>query len=147
VHTIQVSPQVTGKILELTFDEGKNVKKGDVLARLEATEYQSYYDSARAKAASAEARAQVLWKYREDEIKQAKADLEDSRAQKVQLKAKSDRTEQLWRQKSTSQEEFEQAYSAYQSRSFMTQRLELALKLLVEGPRDAQIAAAKADFA
>ena len=34
-----------------TFDEGKNVKKGDVLARLETTEYQSYHDSARAKAA------------------------------------------------------------------------------------------------
>lgn len=146
VHTIQVSPQVTGKILELTFDEGKNVKKGDVLAALELTEYQSYHDSALAKAASAKARWQMLWKYREDEIKQAKADLEDSKAQMVQLKAKSERTESLWRQKSASQEDVEQAYSAYQSRSFMTQRFDLAFKLLVEGPRDAQIAAAKADF-
>ena len=76
VHTIQVSPQVTGKILELMFDEGRNVKKGDVLARLETTEYQSYHDSARAKAASAEARWNMLWKYREDEIKQAKPEIQ-----------------------------------------------------------------------
>jgi HlyD family secretion protein len=146
VHTIQVSPQVTGKILELTFDEGKNVKKGDELAKLELTEYQSYYDSALAKAASAKARWHMLWKYRDDEIKQAKADLEDSKAQLVQLKSKAERTETLWRQKSASQEDFEQAYSAYQSRNFMTQRFDLAFKLLVEGPRDAQIAGAKADL-
>jgi len=146
VHAIQVSPQVTGKVLELTFDEGKNVKKGDVLARLELTEYESYYNSAKAKSAAAEARWHMLWKYREDEIKQARADLDDSRAQMVQLKAKSDRTEQLWRQKSASQEDYEQAYSAYQSRIFINQRLELTLKLLVEGPRDAQIAAARAEF-
>lgn len=146
VHAISVSPQVTGKVLELTFDEGKNVQKGDVLARLELTEYQSYHDSAKAKSAAAEARWHVLWKYRQDEIKQVQADLDDSKSQMVQLKAKSDRTEQLWRQKSASQEDFEQAYYAYQSRLFMTQRLELTLKLLIEGPRDAQIAAARAEF-
>jgi HlyD family secretion protein len=146
VHSIQVTPQVTGKVLELTFDEGKNVKKGDLLARLELTEYESYHDSAKAKTAAAEARWHVLWKYRQDEIKQVQADLDDSKSQMVQLKAKSDRTEQLWRQKGASQEDFEQAYYAYQSRLFMTQRLELTLKLLIEGPRDAQIAAAKADF-
>src|SRR5437867_3550740 len=61
------------------------------------------------------------------------------------LKTKSDRTEALWRAKSASQEDFEQAYYAYQSRVYVTQRMELALKLLMEGPRDAQIASAKAE--
>ncbi len=135
VHTIQVSPQVTGKIMELTFDEGKNVRGGDVLAVLEKTEYQSYHDNAVAKAAAAEARWHLLWKYRQDEIKQAEADLEDSKAQLVQLKAKSDRTEQLWRQKSASQEDYEIAYFAFLSRKSITERLDLAHKLLVLGPR------------
>jgi multidrug resistance efflux pump len=146
VHAIQVSPQVTGKIVALTFDEGKNVKKGDVLAVLETTEYQSYYDSAVAKAKAAEARWHMLWKYRDDEIKQARADRDDSKAQLMQAKLKADRTEELWRRGSESRENHEQAYSAYQSRLFITQRLHLALKLLEEGPRDAQIAAAKAEF-
>jgi multidrug resistance efflux pump len=145
VHTIQVSPQVTGKIMELTFDEGKNVKAGDVLAVLETIEYQSYYDNAIAKAAAAEARCQLLWKYRHDEIKQAEADLEDSRAQLIQLKSKADRTEQLWRQKSASQEDYELAYFGFLSRKSITERLDLAYKLLVQGPRDSQIAAAKAE--
>ncbi len=87
-----------------------------------------------------------MWKYRQDEIKQARADLEDSKAQLSQLKAKSDRTEQLWRQKSASQEDYEQAYFAYVSRRSVTDRLQLAYSLLCEGPRDSQIAAAKADF-
>jgi multidrug resistance efflux pump len=139
VHMIQVSPQVTGKVIELTFDEGMTVKKGDVLARLETTEFQSYYDGA-------EARWHMLWKYRQDEIGQAQADLEDSKAQMIQLKAKADRTEQLWRGKSASQEDYEQAYFAYQSRLYMTQRLELSLKMLKEGPRDAQIANAKSEM-
>jgi multidrug resistance efflux pump len=146
VHTIQVSPQVTGKLMELTFTEGKLVKTGEVLAVLEKTEYQTYYDNAVAKAASADARWQMLWKYRQDEVKQAEADLEDSKAQMVQLKAKSDRTEQLYRQRSASQEDFEQAYFAYVSRKSITTRLDLAYKLLVAGPRDSQIAAAKAEF-
>jgi multidrug resistance efflux pump len=146
IHQIQVSPQVTGKVIELTFDEGKNVAKGEVLAALEKTEYQSYYDNAVAKTASAKARWEVLWKYRDDEIKQVKADLEDSQAQLVQAKSKSDRTEQLWRQKSASQEDYEQAYYGYQSRVSITQRLELGLKLLVQGPRDAQIDAARAEY-
>lgn len=146
VHSIQVSPQVTAKVVELTFDEGKQVKAGDVLAVLEKTEYQAYYDNAVAKANAAEARWHVLWKYRQDEIKQAKADLDDSKAQMMQLKAKSDRTEQLWRTKSASQEDYEQAYFSYVSRRSITDRLQLAYNLLVEGPRDSQIAAAKADF-
>ncbi len=146
VHTIQVSPQVVGKIVELMFDEGKNVKQGEVLAILEKTEYQSYYDNAVAKAAAAKARWDFLWKYRQDEIRQAKADLDDSQAQMNQLKAKSDRTEVLWRQKSASQEDFEQAYFAYKSRESVTFRLDLTYKMLVQGPRDSQIAAAKADY-
>jgi HlyD family secretion protein len=146
VHSIQVSPQVTAKVVELTFDEGKQVKAGDVLAVLEKTEYQSYYDNASAKAKAAEARWQLLWKYRQDEIKQAKADLDDSRAQMQQLKAKADRTEVLWRQRSSPQEDYEQAYFAYMSRRSVTERMELTYKLLCEGPRDSQIAAAKADF-
>ena len=139
VHMIQVSPQVTGKVIELNFDEGMRVKKGDVLARLEQTEYQSYYDGA-------EARWQLLWKYRQDEIRQAQADLDDSKSQLLQLKTKSDRTEALWRAKSASPEDYEQAYYAYQSRVHVTQRMELALKLLTEGPRDGQIASAKAEM-
>jgi HlyD family secretion protein len=147
VHTIQVSPQVTGKVIELTFDEGKNVKAGDVLAILERTEYQSYYDNAVGKAGAAEARWQLLWKYRQDEVRQALADLDDSKAQMIQLKSKAERTEQLWRTKSASQEDYEQCYFAYMSRKSITERLDLAYKLLVAGPRDSQIAAAKAEFA
>ena len=55
---------------ELAFEAG------DLLATLEKTEFQAYYESAVAKAAAAEARWNVLWKYRADEVKQAEADLE-----------------------------------------------------------------------
>ncbi len=36
---VAVSPRVSGQVVELLIEEGKQVKAGDVLARLDPTEY------------------------------------------------------------------------------------------------------------
>ena len=50
-----VSPQVDGKLLSVGFKEGDDVKKGDVLARIDPTIYQAQLDQAVAKKAQDEA--------------------------------------------------------------------------------------------
>lgn len=55
LNTVTVRPQVDGRLVELTFREGQDVRRGDVIARIDPTVYQANYDQAVAKKAQDEA--------------------------------------------------------------------------------------------
>lgn len=54
-NSVTVKPQVDGKILSIDFREGQDVKKGDVIARIDPVTYQAQLDQALAKKAVDEA--------------------------------------------------------------------------------------------
>jgi HlyD family secretion protein len=54
-NEVVVSPQITGRIINLTVDEGSVVKKGDLIAQLDPAELQASLDAAKANVDSLEA--------------------------------------------------------------------------------------------
>jgi membrane fusion protein, multidrug efflux system len=55
LNTVTVRAQVDGRLIELAFKDGQEVKKGDVLARIDPATYQAQYDQTAAKKAQDEA--------------------------------------------------------------------------------------------
>jgi multidrug resistance efflux pump len=146
ISMIQVSPKVGGTVLDLRFEEGKEVKAGDLLAVLEAVDYQADFDRAKGVENGALARLAELRDYRGDEILQVKAELDDAIAQRDQMDLKYKRYIVLKQRNSVSPEEYESAESAFKSMESRVQRLNLAYALLRKGPRDAKISAALASL-
>jgi multidrug resistance efflux pump len=121
------------------------VKKGDVLAELEDTEYRTDRDRAAAALDSAHRNlAELEHGYRRNEIDQAAAELAEAEAQRIQLEADYKRSSDLLVKKVISQETYDVSLSKFQAMSRRVQRLALALKLMEEGPRIERIEGARA---
>lgn len=145
VHQIQVGPKVGGMIMELFIEEGQHVKEGEILAKLETVEYQTDYDRISAQARAAKHRYEELTKYRDLEIRQAKADLDDAAAQRDAALKDYHRNVDLVATRAISPKDLEQAESQFKSMEARVGRSKIALEMWIQGPRDERIAAAKAE--
>jgi HlyD family secretion protein len=147
-HQILVSPKVSGMIMQLDLEEGRRVKKGDILAVLETTDYQSDYDRSKAAVKLAREKLRELENgNRPEDIQQAEAEMGESQAQLTQLEAEWKRSVDLLNKTSISQQQYEQAESQYRAMFQRVERLKAALALLKIGEREERIEMAKADVA
>jgi HlyD family secretion protein len=97
-NEVIVSPQITGRMIKLTVDEGSEVKKGDLIAELDPKELQAGLAAAKANVASLQAQvgaANHNYALTNDQtgasLKQAESMLTSTRAQLEQSRAN------LWR--------------------------------------------------
>ncbi len=95
-HQILVSPKVSGTVTRLTFEEGKRVKKGDILAEIEDIDYRTDYEHCVGECELARQKLLELERgNRPEEIAQAKAQLQESEANLTQLEADWKRIQKL----------------------------------------------------
>ncbi|WP_425617421.1 HlyD family secretion protein [Anatilimnocola sp. NA78] len=139
-HQILVSPQVSGRIIELHIEEGRRVNKGEILAKLESTEYQADYDRAKSSVRAASERLKELENgYLPEEKARAKAELGESQAQLSQLRSQWERNTELHKTNAITQQEMEQSESAYRAMEQRIVKLNESYKLIMRGVREEQI--------
>jgi HlyD family secretion protein len=145
---ILVSPEVEGKIKRLHIKyEGMAVKKDALLAELEDDKYKADFDEARGmKEAAWQRYLEQLAGYRPEEIQQAKAELEEMEAQRDQLYQDFKRNSALKTSMALAPREFEQAQSSFLAMERRVERLRLAHKLMVDGPRAEKLDAHWAEY-
>jgi multidrug efflux pump subunit AcrA (membrane-fusion protein) len=144
VHQIQVSPKVSGMVTNLYFKEGDIVEKGKLLVEFEDINYRADRDRAKGVYEEAQRNLEVLTKYRAKEIEQAKAKLDEARAQLVQLESDYQRSARLRRTGTLADLDYEKADSLFVAMKEKCKQLEIDYELLKQGPRDVNIQAAQA---
>jgi HlyD family secretion protein len=111
-NEVIISPQITGRILRLTVDEGNEVKQGDLIAELDPKELQSALAAAKANVASLQSQVNAAnhsYSMTDDQtsasVKQAVAMLTSTHAQLDQARAN------LWRDQ-TDHDRMEKLYES-----------------------------------
>ncbi|MBK9292291.1 MAG: efflux RND transporter periplasmic adaptor subunit [Bacteroidetes bacterium] len=139
---IKISPYISGEVVELFVREGDSVRKGDILARIDPTIYQSNFEQVEASYNSAKAN-----------MANTRARVAQTEAQLNKARLDYNRNEQLWKQKVISDAdwdaikanyqvisaEFEAAKESLRATQFQVQNAEAALREARENLRRTSI--------
>lgn len=113
-HTIEVSSKVVGKVVWVGVEKGDMVKEGQVLVRLDDSEYQAQLNQAKANLGALEAKLKALEVgSRPQEILAAQAAVEQAQADTKNAELTLNRTRDLFNQKIDSQSQLDNAQAQY----------------------------------
>ena len=147
IRQVQLGFRVSGRVAEMSFDEGDNIKPGDLLARLDAKPYEDAVASATAQVATQHAALDKLVAGpRAAEISQARSLLDERIADHENAKLAFDRAFQLRPGSTISQAALDNAQAARDTAAARVASARQALQLLEEGSRSEDIAGAKASL-
>ena len=147
IRQVQLGFRVSGRVAEMSFDEGDSIKPGDLLARLDAKPYEDAVAAAQAQVAAQRAAFDKLVAGpRAAEIAQARAALDERLADFENAKLAFDRAFQLRPGSTISQAALDNAQAARDTAAARVASARQALQLLEEGSRSEDIAGAKASL-
>jgi membrane fusion protein YbhG len=146
-HESLVSFKVPGRIIELPIEEGQQVKQGDLLARLEDSDFKQ---KVRIDEAAVDVRqsnlALALAGTREQEIKALQQSVIDAQADLALKKADRDRAQQLFSKDEISTQDRDRAVTAAKRSEAALSAAEQRLNEAQEGTRKEDIAIARANL-
>ncbi|MFN0051713.1 MAG: HlyD family secretion protein [Planctomycetales bacterium] len=156
-HKILVSPKVGGMVKYLRIqapdqppeggiplEEGMQVRKGDILAQLESTDYEADVARAQAMLTSSEFKLEMERMNVPNEIDRAQSDLDEAITNRDYLKTVVARNEKLAKTAALSPNEIEKALSDLEAASHRVGRLQRSLEL-IKGPRSERIKVAESE--
>jgi HlyD family secretion protein len=145
IRQIQLAFHGTGRIQRLAVQEGDYVKSGDLVAEIDPVRYEA---SAARAAAEMAAQKQVLARLeagtRPEEIREAQARVKAAGAKLEDAKLVYERTKRLFADRTVPKQNLDDAEAAFESAQADLDAARQALALAVKGPREEDIAAARA---
>ncbi len=145
IRQVQLAFQESGRLLQLNVQEGDRVKKGELVAEIDAVRYQANLDKARAELA---AQQQVVKRMkagsRPQEIARARADVHSWEARVKDAEITLRRLQRLVKKNATSQQKVDDATTVYTAAKESLESSRQSLELSLIGPRKEDIAAAVA---
>ncbi len=145
IRQIQLAFQENGRLEKLYVQEGDRIKKGDLLAEIDAVRYQAALDKALAELT---AQQQVVLRMkagsRPQEIARAEAEVRAWQAKVKDAEVTLRRLEQLLKKRATAKQNVDDAATAYKAAKESLEAARQTLELARLGPRQEDIAAAEA---
>jgi ABC exporter DevB family membrane fusion protein len=133
---MNVGSAMTARIERFLVKVGEHVAKGQVIAELDSKDLNARLHQAEAELAVAQARRnEVAAGARDEEVKQARAELQRMQSEQMQAKKEFKRTRQLHRDKFVSQATLDNAESVYKVATARVTEAKEHLRLLQSGPR------------
>lgn len=147
-HTIQVSSKIVGKVVWVGVEAGDLVKKGEVLARLDDTEFRAQVEQAQANLAAAGAKLKEMEiGSRPQEIAASKATMAQAQATLNNAALNLKREQSLFKEQIGSQQQMTDAQSQYQVALAQFNNAKENFALVKIGPRKEDINAQRAAVA
>jgi HlyD family secretion protein len=145
IRQIQLAFHGTGRIQKLAVQEGDYVKSGDLVAEIDPVRYEAGAARAAAEVAGQkQTLARLLAGSRPEEIREAKAHVNEAEAKLRDAKLVYERDKTLFQQQTVPQQKLDDAERAFESARAELDAARQALALAVKGPREEDIEAARA---
>jgi HlyD family secretion protein len=147
IRQVELGFRVAGRISTMKFDEGEAVKAGAVLAELDGRSYGDDVRAAQAQVAQQEAALDKLERGpRKDEIAQARAALAERKATLDNARIEFERSQRLLASDAIPKANYDNARTALETAQARVSEARAALRLLEQGSRSEDIAAARASL-
>lgn len=142
---VDVSAKVSGRILKLLVDEGDTVQAGQVIALLDGKEIEAQVAQAQGAYEAAQARlAELLHGAREEEIRQAQANLAQAQAAAEGARRSLETVQEMFAKATELKAQLVNAQTAYEAAENAYKQAKAKLELVEAGTRSEQIEQARA---
>ena len=108
----RLSFRVSGPLIQLPITQGREVRKGQLLAQIDPRDFQTAVDNLEARVANLQAQHRALQVARPEDIRSAEANLAATRARLLEASATLRRYERLYENDNVSKAEYDQRLAA-----------------------------------